>query len=270
MTSENKSARRSEEVIDGVSIELLRAGEGKPVLYLHSVDGVDPSAPWFQSLAERYELIAAVHPGFGHSEWPEEFRTISDLAFFYLELIRELDIHDAVLMGSSFGGWLAAEIAVRSIDAFSHVVLLDPLGIKVGGREDRDIADMHALSQDDLTRLAYHDPTRRTRDYSAMSDRELLGIARSREAYTYFGWRPYMHDPGLRRWLHRLRIPTLLIWGESDRIVTVDYGRAYAAAIPGAQFEVVEAAGHYPHVEQPDRVVELVEQFVPAEIAQEA
>jgi pimeloyl-ACP methyl ester carboxylesterase len=267
MTATNGD-RPMAEIVDGVSIEVVRVGAGQTLLYLHSVDGVNPAAAWVRGLAERYEVVAPWHPGFGHSEWPPEFRTIGDLAFFYLELVRELEIEDAILMGSSFGGWLAAEIAIRSVDAFSRVVLVDPLGIKIGGREDRDIADMHAVSQEQLTRLAYDDPSRRTRDYSTMSDDDRLAIARSREAYTYFGWKPYMHDPGLRRWLRRIRVPTLVLWGASDGIVSTDYGRAYAAEIPGARFEVIEEAGHYPHVEQPARFLELVEQFAPARITQ--
>lgn len=250
------------EVVDGVTIDVVRGGAGKTLLYLHSVDGADPSLPWFAELARDFHVVAPWHPGFGASEWPREFRTIGDLAFFYLELIRALEIEDAVLVGASFGGWLAAEIAIRSHDAFSHLVLVDPLGIKVGGREDRDIADVFAISQDELTRLAYHDPSRRTRDYSAMSDEQRLAIARSREAYAYFGWRPYMHDPSLRRWLRRLRLPALVAWGASDGIVSPDYGRAYAAEIPGARFELIEAAGHYPHVEQPERLAALVRDFV--------
>ena len=261
MTATNGSTPTSAEVVDGVTVEVVRVGTGKPLLFLHSVDGVNPEADWLRGLASSHEVIAPWHPGFGHSEWPREFRTIGDLAFFYLELIRELEIDDAVLVGSSFGGWLAAEVAIRSVEAFSHVVLVDPLGIKVGGREDRDIADMHAVSQDELTRLAFHAPSNRSRDYAAMDERERLAIARSREAYTYFGWKPYMHDPSLRRWLRRIRVPTLVVWGASDEIVSPGYGRAFAAEIPGARFALVEEAGHYPHVEQPERFLELVEQF---------
>jgi len=249
-------------VVDGVSVEIHRHGTGRPVLYLHSVDGVDPDATWFQDLAGDHEVIAPWHPGFGHSELPASFRSVSDLAFFYLELIRELNLRDVVLVGSSFGGWLAAEIAVRSVEALSHVVLIDPLGIKTGGREDRDIADVFAVPQSELSQLAYADPARRTRDYSTMDDRRLLGLARSREAYTYFGWKPYMHNPGLRRWLRRIRVPALVVWGAKDGIVSPDYGRVFASEIPGARFEVIDDAGHYPHVEQPHRFTGLLREFV--------
>jgi pimeloyl-ACP methyl ester carboxylesterase len=247
--------------IDGVAVELAQAGEGPHLLFLHSVDGIDPDARWFELLSERFHVIAPWHPGFGHSELPAEFRTIGDLALFYLQLIDALEIHDATVVGASFGGWLAAEIAVRTCAPFARLALVDPLGIKVGDRTSRDIADVFAISQEELTARAYHDPARRTRDYSTMSERELLAIARSREAYTYFGWRPYMHDPSLKRWLRRIRIPTLVVWGASDRIVSREYGRAYAAEIPDARFELIEEAGHYPLTEQPDRTVELLVEF---------
>lgn len=247
--------------VDDVAIDVVRAGAGKTLLYLHSVDGIDPRLAWFAELSRSFEVVAPWHPGFGASELPGEFRDVGDLAYFYLEVIRELEIADAILMGSSFGGWLAAEIAVRCHDAFSHLVLIDALGVKIGGREDRDIADMFAISQEELTQRAYHSPQARRRDYSAMTDAERLAIARSREAYTYFGWKPYMHNPSLRRWLRRIRIPTLVIWGASDGIVSADYGGRYAAEIPGARFEVVSQAGHYPHVERPDEVVALVREF---------
>jgi len=228
--------------IDGAQIEILQAGSGKTLLYLQSVDGVDPQSAWLANLAAGFGVIAPSHPGFGHSELPEEFRTVGDLAFFYLELIRELEIEDAVLVGSSFGGWLAAEIAIRSTEAFSHAVLVDPVGIKTGGREDRDIADVFAVTQDELARMTYRDPAPFARDYSALSDEQLLGIARSREAHAYFGWAPFMHNPTLRRWLRRLRLPTLVIWGADDGIVSPDYGRAFAAELPQAFDDLLDAA----------------------------
>lgn len=250
--------------VDGVGIDVVRGGEGPPVLFLHSVDGVRTDSPFLTGLARSFEVIAPWHPGFGHSELPDEFRTVGDLAYFYLQLVDEFDLADAVVVGASFGGWLAAEICVRSTAAFRALVLLDPVGIKVGDRETRDIADVFALSQEQMTALAYHDPAKRVRDYSAMSDEDRLAIARSRESYTYFGWSPYMHDPTLRRWLRRIEIPTLVACGSSDGIISPGYGRAFAAEIPGAAFVEVPEAGHYPHLEQPLHTLDLVTEFAAA------
>lgn len=248
--------------IDGVQIEVTEIGAGRPLLLLHGMDGIDPAAPWLQALAASHRVIAPWQPGFGHSERPAEFRTIADLAYFQLELAEHYDLRDAVLVGTSFGGWVAAELAVRSTARFSQLVLVDPLGIKVGGRMERHIVDMHALSQADLAAAMWHDAALGERDYASMDDRELLGIACSRESFTYYGWKPYMNNPGLRRWLRRIRIPALVVWGESDGILDREYVEAFAAELPDARLETVPEAGHYPHLEQPERFVALVEGFL--------
>jgi pimeloyl-ACP methyl ester carboxylesterase len=256
--------------IDGVDVELFRGGSSQPLLFLHAVEGIHPDNAFFRRLVQHFDVIAPWHPGFGHSELPREFRTVDDLAYFYLTLADRLDLRNAVLAGVSFGGWIAAEIAIRSTARFSHLVLVDAYGIKVGDRETRDIADLFAISQDEITRLAFHAAGNRIRDYSQMPERDLIAIARSREAFAYFGWKPYLHNPGLRRWLRRIDIPALVLWGESDGIVSTEYGRAYAAEIPGSRFTVISEAGHYPHIEQPERVVEMITRFTRSDSAGEA
>jgi pimeloyl-ACP methyl ester carboxylesterase len=256
--------------IDGTTVELTRQGEGRPLLYLHSVEGPNPAAPWLLGLAHHFEVIAPWHPGFGLAPRPAHLRTIGDLALYYLEFVAQLGLSDAVLVGASFGGWLAAEIAVRDSSAFSHTVFIDPLGIKIGDRERRDIADVFAMSQEELTGLAYHDTRKRARDYSTMTDAERLMIARGRESYAYFGWQPYMHNPSLRHWLRRVRVPGLVLWGESDGLVSREYGAAFANALAQGQFRPVPAAGHYPLVEQPEATVRAIIEFVVGEQDREA
>jgi pimeloyl-ACP methyl ester carboxylesterase len=143
-------------------------------------------------------------------------------------------------------------VAVRDTRRFSRLALVDPLGIKVGGVHDRDIADMHAVTRDVFLSLAWADPGKGEVDYRALPDTEVAAIARARQAFALFGWKPYMHNPHLRRWLHRIDIPTLLLWGEADRIVTPAYGEGWRAAIPGARLELIANAGHFPHWEQPE------------------
>ena len=219
--------------VDGVKTEIARAGQGKTLLLLHAVDGVKPASPYFQLLAQSFDVVAPSHPGFGHSEWPREFRTVEDLVYFHMTLADQLSISDSVLVGCSFGGWLAAEIAVRATKRFSHLVLTDAYGIKVGGRAQ----PRHRRPLRDLA--GGHEPHRLPRPGQAQArlqhdgaEEDLVAIARSREAFAYFGWKPYLHNPSLRRWLRRIDIPTLVMWGESDGIVTPDYGRAYAAGYP--------------------------------------
>src|SRR5262249_34439132 len=110
-------------------------------------------------------------------------------------------------------------------------------------------------------KLAYFDPKAGERNYKSMRETEVTAVARNREALGRFAWQPYMHDPKLKNRLHRIRIPTLFLWGTHDRILTESYGRAYCAAIPGARFELIDQAGHFPHIEQPQAFVDRILSF---------
>ena len=173
------------------------------------------------------------------------------------------NLSDVIVIGCSLGGWLAAEMAVKSTERIAKLILVAPLGIKVGDRETRDIPDIFALPADEVLRLKYHDPTIATVDYAALSDDELTVIARNHEATALYAWEPYFHNPKLRQRLHRIMIPTLLLWGAQDHFVTPGYyGAAYREAIPGARLEIIENAGHLPHIEQPEAFVERVRTFL--------
>jgi len=249
--------------ISGVDLELFQRGAGEPLLFLHGGSGPERGSQFLDALAQQYRVVAPSHPGFGRSSLPESFDKVDDLAYFYLDLIDALDLDRVVLVGHSFGGWIAAEMAVRCCHRLSKLVLIGPIGIKVGGRETRDIADVFAVSAAELNRLRFHDPTSmREPDLTTLSDDELALIARNSESLALFMWEPYAHNPKLRQLLHRITVPTLLVWGESDGIVSPAYGAAYRDAIPGARLEVIAAAGHLPHVEQPDVCLEKVRGFL--------
>ena len=249
--------------VHGVQLEVVERGEGRPILLLHGEDGLDPKAPFLDLLAAFGRVIAPSHPGFGHSPDAETIDTIDDLAYLYLDLFTEQDLREVLVIGCSLGGWVAAEMAVKNTDRLAKLVLVDPLVIKVGDRETRDIPDIFALPPAEVTRLQYHDPARVAVDYTALSDDELTVIARNREATALYAWEPYFHNPKLRQRLHRINIPTLLLWGASDRFVTPGYyGAAYRDAIPGARLELIERAGHFPHREQPEAFVERVRKFM--------
>ena len=246
----------------GIVTEAFVGGAGQTLLYLHPGDGLRAPGDALDALAQRFRVIAPVHPGFGNVPLPADFQGIDDLAYFYLDLIEAIDINDAVLVGASFGGWLALEIAVRSAQAFSHLVLIDSLGVKIGAAEDRDIADIFTLSDAEVRAGSYHDPIHAVSEFSHYDADELSSFARSREALAFYGWQPYMHNPGLKRWLPRIGLPTLVLWGAEDRIATPDYGRALAAALPNARFEVIAGAGHYPQIERPDAVARAIGSFI--------
>jgi pimeloyl-ACP methyl ester carboxylesterase len=249
-----------------VSLEVMTAGEGPALLFLHGGDYFEQNRPFFERLARRWRLVVPRHPGFGGSERPDDFRTVHDLAYLYLDLLERHGLQNVTLVGSSFGGWIALEICVRCVERIERLVLIDSLGIKFGGREERDIADIYALAGEELIGQTFFDPTRAVPDYSRLADDELSAIANDRAATARYGWRPYMHDPGLRQWLHRVSIPALVLWGENDGIVNLDYGEKLCRSLPDARFEPIRRAGHYPQIERPGEVADAVERFAGAEV----
>jgi pimeloyl-ACP methyl ester carboxylesterase len=247
--------------INGIRLDAVERGQGRPLLFLHPGIGLDPEADVLNQLAERSRLMAPTHPGFGGSEQPQSFDTIDDLAYFYLDLLHELDVRDVTLVGVSLGGWIAAEMAVKSTQRLAKLVLANPVGIKVGSRETRDIVDIFAMPESEFNERAYSDPSKAARDYKTMPDDALRAIARNREATARYAWSPYMHDPKLKSRLRRINIPTLMLWGTDDRIASESYGRAYCEAIPGACFDPIAKAGHFPHIDQPDEFARRVLAF---------
>jgi pimeloyl-ACP methyl ester carboxylesterase len=248
-------------VVDGTRIDFLERGSGPPLLFLHAENGVEPALAAIDELAKSAHVIAPTHPGFGRSELAAGMRTVDDLSYFYLDLLDQLDLSDVTVVGVSFGAWIAAEIAVKSTARMSRLVMANAVGIKVSDRETRDIADIFALTDQEYLDITYCDPNTGRRDFKALPDAEVLAAARAREATARFAWSPYFHNPRLKTRLHRIGIPTLFLWGAHDRMLSEAYGRAYCAMIPGARFQPIERAGHFPHQEQPKVFAERVLAF---------
>jgi pimeloyl-ACP methyl ester carboxylesterase len=248
--------------VGGLELEVERRGRGAPLLVLYGEEALELDSPVLAELANDHELIIPSPPGFGRSERPDWIETPDDISYLYLDLLESLGLGKLPAIGFSLGGWIALEMAVKDDGFFSKLVLVDPYGVKVGGPTDRDIADIWTLHPKKVTALKWVDQDKARRDFTAMSEGELTVIARNSESFARFCWDPYMHNPKLKRFLHRVRVPTLFVWGEHDGIVTPDYGRAYSRLIPGAGFATVSGAGHYPHLEQPDEFMRLVRGFL--------
>ena len=184
----------------------------------------------------------------------------------YLDLLRQTGT--AHVVGFGFGGWIAAEVAVRSTQDITSLVLVDALGIKVSDRSTADIKDLFVLSPRELIGLSWHDVQRGSTEMPLpMADRgydedQLTLLLSNRRTAALVGWKPFMHDPKLRKRLARIDRPTLVVWGDSDGVVLPSYGRAYAESIPGARFASIAGAGHYPYLEQPADFVKVVEAFL--------
>ncbi|HKV56340.1 MAG TPA: alpha/beta hydrolase [Candidatus Binataceae bacterium] len=247
--------------IGDLELEVFHRGVGPPMLLLHGGSGLDHRAKFLELMAARFEVIAPSHPGFGRSPLPDRFDSVDDLAYLYLDLLDTLDLREVTLVGFSLGGWIAAELAVRCSHRLKRLVLVGPVGIKVSDRETRDLPDIFALSPDTVAKLTFHDPAQAVLDFSSMSDDELRIIARNRESLALYSWEPYMHNPKLRYRLGRIRIPALLIRGQSDGLISPAYAEAYAALIPGSRLETIAEAGHVPQIEQPEEFARRVIAF---------
>jgi pimeloyl-ACP methyl ester carboxylesterase len=246
--------------LPGVAVRLVRRGQGSPMLLLHGGDGPQDCLPFFHKLTPHFDVIAPTHPGFAGSPIPDHFDSIDDLIYVYLDLLDALDLRHTVLAGFGMGGWAAAELAVRNTSRLSRLILVDAVGIKPGDRDTRDIADLFALPAPEVPKLLFHDPSLAPNP-AMMSDEEATVLATDRMAHAMYTWDPYMHNPKLRHRLHRINVPTLLIWGADDGVVPVAYAEAYRSLIPGARLVIMPNAGHLPQMEQPDLLLEHILSF---------
>jgi pimeloyl-ACP methyl ester carboxylesterase len=248
--------------IAGAEIEMRERGKGAPLLYLHGGGGIASDLAFLDLLAGGRRVIAPSHPGFGKSSLPDWLDSIDDIAHIYLELMDRIGLARVDVLGFSIGGWIAAELATKVPERISALVLIGPVGVKTGAPDKLDIPDVFAMPREQLDRLRFHDPAKHAIDLAALSEEDLLIVARNRETLALLTWEPYMHNPKLNHRLHRVNAPALLLRGASDGIVSAEYLKRYAALLPTARIETIAAAGHLPQVEQPAATAAKILQFL--------
>ena len=243
---------------NGVTLHLDERGTGRPVLVLHGGGGPQTMAGLVATLAIRKHVLLPTHPGFAGEPRPEWFNSVADLAIAYLDLLEQLNLRDVMVVGSSMGGWIAAEMAVRDTSRLNSLVLINATGIEV---EDHPIADIFPLTPAELSALSFHNPAAFRIDPSTLSPTQIATAVANKQTLAVYAQEVGSLDPKLRRRLGRVQIPVLVIWGESDRVVDVEYGRAYAQAFPHARFEPIAEAGHLTWLEQPERTFNALGKF---------
>jgi pimeloyl-ACP methyl ester carboxylesterase len=248
--------------IAGCALEILDAGAGAPLLFLHGVEGIGIDAPHAAPLSAARRLIAPSHPGFGHSDLPEWLDHPADIACIYLELLDRMGLRQVDLLGCSIGAWIACEMAAMTPDRFGRFALAGPIGLKFGPVDRLDIPDIFAMPQNALDQLLFHDPERFRMDPAQLPDDALAVQLRNRETQALLAWEPYMHNPKLAHRLHRAAMPTLLIRGAADGLVSEAYLEGFARLLPQAQRVVIPEAGHFPHLEQPEAFAAAVSAFL--------
>jgi pimeloyl-ACP methyl ester carboxylesterase len=246
-------------VVRGTPVRLLTGGEGPPLLFLHGAGGGGRWLPFQEELGRRFTVHFPSHPGHGGSPAAEWIEHISDLAFHYLDLLDALGLERVHLVGASFGGWIAAEIAVMASARLHSLVLIDPVGIKVEGWI---YPFLFGMDLPQLVGTVFHNPSAARalapRDQSIDT---LVELYRQSAALARVAWNPYLYNPLLRRRLGRITAPTLLCWGRHDRVAPPSCADAWVKEIPGAELRTFEESGHVPHLEEPGAVAAAVAAF---------
>jgi pimeloyl-ACP methyl ester carboxylesterase len=246
--------------VRGCSIAVRRSGLGRPMLALHGASDAGSWLACMARLAARHDVIAPEHPGFGASDTPDWLDTIADLANFYLDGLDQLDLGNVDLVGFDLGGWIGAELAVRNTRRLASLTLVGAAGINV---ESVIPVDPFLRTDEQRIRDLFHDRAAADAMVARVMRPELEDVGLKNQTTTArLTWQPRGYDPQLRKWLHRIDVPTLLIWGSDDRVCPPDVGRAYQRLIPGAKLVVIPDCGHLPHVERPDAFVTALENFL--------
>ncbi len=248
----------------GTELEMFTAGSGAPLLFLHGIDGLEGSAPVLRELAKTFTVHAPSHPGFGNSQRPARLDRVDDLGYFYLDLMAKLSLDRPVVVGTSFGGWVAAETLTKEPACAAQLVLVSPLGLSTADRREQHVADIFMLSRQELGKrmqVGAPPPESDMGVLTKLPEERLRRLMRNDEAASLYVWTPYMSNPKLGDRLHRISTPTLMLWGDSDAIVSAAYRERWRAALPQAEIETIAEAGHRVHADQPAALAARVAAF---------
>jgi pimeloyl-ACP methyl ester carboxylesterase len=249
--------------VGDAALHLLRGGSGQPALVLHGIEGPEGWLAFHEALSRGAEVYAPSHPGFGQSPRPEWMESIAHQATFYEWFLRERGLAEIDLIGFGIGGWIAAEMATMNSANLRHLVLVDAAGIRP---REGEVADIFVRRWRDVVESCVHDAESAEEYRRIYEESPIADFGGTREAGRSMTMRmcykPYMYNPAFPAVLGGVRAPTLVVWGEDDRIIPVECGRMYEAAIPGARLEVIDGCGHWPHYEKPAELAETISRFL--------
>jgi len=248
----------------GVKLHVSRAGSGRPLLVLHHETGTLDRLPFYDALAAQYDVMVPHHPGYSRSPRPDWMRSVRDIAVVYRGLLAELKVEKAALVGLGFGGWIAAEMASMAPADLSHLVLVGAMGIKPPpGDKGGDILDLAVTGYMDYARAGFYDQKAFDKVYGAEPPTDQLEMWDiCREMSFRIAWKPYMYSQTLPHLLGSVRVPSLVVWGDHDKVVPQSAAAVYAKALPNAKTEIVKDCGHCVDMEQPDALAKLVTNFI--------
>jgi pimeloyl-ACP methyl ester carboxylesterase len=254
----------TEEYLDlaGGRVHLLRGGSGEPVLFLHAPGGAGTWLEFHELLASAgFDVIAPDHPGFAKSDDFPLVEAVDDLVYHYLDVLDALGLDRVHVAGASFGGWIAAELAVAASHRLRSLVLMSAAGLRLPAHP---VPDIFLTPPSRLPELLFHDPppAPAAGPGVAPDTDAVLAAYRDSTALARFCWAPYMSNPKLERRLHRISVPTLVVAPSDDRLIPVAHAGRYAELIPGARFTQVPDCGHAMYVERPGEFADVVTSFL--------
>ncbi|HEX9409407.1 MAG TPA: alpha/beta hydrolase [Methylomirabilota bacterium] len=260
MTLTSEAVWTTEDVkLSGATLRLRKGGAGDPLLLLHHDIGSLDRLPFYDALAERFTVYLPSHPGYDGSERPTWMRSVRDVAVMYQGLLASLELGHVSLVGLGFGGWIAAEMATMAPQAFRRLVLVGAMGVKPAQGE---ILDQALVSYIGYVRAGFEDQSAFDRLYGAdPSTPQLEQWDLNREMTFRIAWKPYMYNPTLPHLLEGVRSRALIVWGRGDKVVPLECGEEYARALPGSRLAVIEKAGHFVDMEQPEALAKLISEF---------
>jgi pimeloyl-ACP methyl ester carboxylesterase len=245
----------------GGSVQYFRRGEGRPLLFLHAAGGAGVWHEFLERLSAGFDVVAPAHPGFGPSDELPEVEDMSDLVYHYIDVIDRLGLDRPHVVGGSFGGWIAAELAVAAPHKVGSLALLGAVGLRI---PEHPVTDLFFLKPHELPGVLFTDAAKAAEMFPpGEPDVEtVLAAYKDQTALARFGWVPFLNNPKLERRLPRITAPTLVAWAAQDALVPIEHGRRYAERIAGARFEVVPDCGHAMFFERPAEFAALVAGFL--------
>ena len=256
------SANESKLKVGDIDVQMFSGGSGLELLYLHGAGGNTGWQPYHEELAKNHKVYAPSLPGFNGTPRPAWISSITDMAHFVQELVGALGLDQYVLMGSSMGGWVAAEMAAMDRHLLKALVLIDAVGIKP---EKGEIAEIFMVGADTRLKQRFYD-TSQVANYDQytqeLTPEEVNQAHSNMEMASRLCWRPYLNNPSLSRYLANVSTPALIVWGKQDAIVPVECGELYIRALPNATLKVIDHCGHSPQIEKPQEFHSAVSEFL--------
>ena len=243
--------------VAGTKLRYAEAGEGPAVLFLHGAAGASWD-PLLEKLSATCRVVAPEHPGFGRMPVPDWMMSTGDVAFFYLDALQALHLRDVHLVGHGLGGWIAAEIAIRSTERIKSLALLAPAGV-----ESREALfdDIFAWTADEFAHRHFHDRKLAEQWQQAQAKLDIDVVLQNRTSLARLAWNPRLHNPQLPYWLHRIDVPTLLIWGEDDQVIPFACHKPFKREIPQAELVALPKSGHALPIERADVIGPRLQAF---------